>query len=89
MRDWFNRWVLAWLYATWEFFTAPCVPLDTDWAPDYPSDIERKFCVYVTHRGRLIFRAPELHSHLIAEEIKLMFMEAGFREDHIIITEIK
>lgn len=88
MRDWFNRWVLAYIIAAWEFFTAPCVPLDTDWAPELPSRIERTFAVYVSHKGLLQFRAPQVTTMLFAEELTLLFMEAGFREQDIIVTEI-
>ena len=77
---------MAWLHAFWEFFTDPAIDLDTDFCPEF-GNIERVFAVYVRDkRGNLVFRGPEVTSIMGAEEIELLFIEAGFKD--IVIAEL-
>lgn len=76
----------AYAFATWEFFTANEIDLNTDFAPDFDA-IERTFAVYVRdRRGNLVFRGPCVQSCMGPEEIELLFIDAGFRE--IVVTEL-
>lgn len=88
MRDWFNRWILAYLLAVWEFFAAEDIDLNTDWAPDF-SHVRRSFTVYVLDRtGRVKFRAPVVDSYMNKEEIELLFIDGGYRPSDIIVSEV-
>ncbi len=76
----------AWVFAAWEFFNDPAIDLNTDFAPDFDA-IERTFAVYVRDkRGNIVFRGPAVQSCMGAEEIELLFIEAGFRD--IVVAEL-
>lgn len=76
----------AYAFAAWEFFTAEDIDLNTDFAPDFDA-IERTFAVYVRdRRGNLVFRGPSVQSCMGAEEIELLFIDAGYRD--IVVAEL-
>jgi len=76
----------AWAFAASEFFTDPAIDLNTDFSPEFdiaPRDLQ----VFVFRRGNLIFDAVFRNCDRPAEEIELLFIDAGFPPSSIDVRE--
>ena len=80
------RWMLAFCISAWEFFTADEIDLNTDFSHEFdiaPRDLQ----VFVFRRGNLIFDAVFRNCDRPAEEIELLFIDAGFPPSSIDVRE--